>query len=97
MNPSCKECKFGHDTKPNGQRLTPRIVWCTQRGIQIASNRQMSCFKPMRGRALGHCSDCKRARITKPSGKSTQLGYVWCEKKRSEINKQRSMECFEKP
>ena len=97
MNNSCRECKFGHDTKPGGQRPSPGTVWCAHRSIQMAMNRQMPCFTPIRGRKTRPCFGCKRARITKPTGRSLQLGHVWCEKKRFEINKQRCMDCFEQP
>lgn len=91
----CAACKFGHETKPGGQKPAPGTVWCGQRQIQMAKNRQMPCFVQFGGMKKRHCVDCKKARITKPSGEAPSLGNIWCDKKHMEMNKQRNMECFE--
>jgi len=91
----CGNCKHGYDVKPGGQRPAQGTVWCGQRGMQMAKNRQMPCHIAIGGVKVRHCVDCKRARMLKPSGETPQLGNVWCEKKHAEINKQRNMECFE--
>jgi hypothetical protein len=70
-------------------------VWCGQRQIQMAKNRQMPCQVPLGGVKVRQCVSCKKAKMLKPSGETPQLGNVWCEKKRAEINKRRNMECFE--
>lgn len=95
MSNLCGACKYGHDTKPGGQTPSPGTVWCIQRNIQMAKNRQMTCFSPFVVKKIRHCYECKKSKITKPTGESPQLGNVWCEKKHLEINKQRGMECFE--
>jgi hypothetical protein len=95
MDNACGKCKFGYDVKPGGQRPAQGTVWCGQRQIQMAKNRQMPCHVPIGGVKIRHCVSCKKAKMLKPSGETPQLGNVWCEKKRTEINKQRSMECFE--
>ncbi len=94
LNKFCGACKFGYDTKPGGQKPSPGTVWCGKRSIQMAINREMPCFVPLK-QAIRHCVDCKKAKITTPSGSALQLGNVWCEKKKSEIHKMRSMDCFE--
>jgi hypothetical protein len=95
MGRTCGECKYLNDLKVNGQKPSPGTVWCQQRAIQMAKNRQMSCFVPMVSQKIKDCVDCKRPRITIPSGESPQLGKIGCDKKKTEINKQRTMECFE--
>lgn len=94
-NNICGTCKHGHDSKPGGQRPSPGTVWCIQRSIQMAKNRQMPCFVPLYVVKIRHCVACKKAKMLKPSGETPQLGNIWCEKKHVEMNKQRNMECFE--
>ncbi|MHB8882672.1 MAG: hypothetical protein ACYC69_14335 [Thermodesulfovibrionales bacterium] len=95
MNTGCGTCKHGHEVKADGSRPSPGTVWCSQRKIQMAKQRQMSCYVPLVVQRTKHCIDCKKAKIIKPSGEAPQLGNIWCDKKHIEINKQRSMECFE--
>lgn len=95
MDNVCCKCKYGYDVKPGGKRPAQGTLWCGQRGMQMAKNRQMSCHVPIGGLKAKHCIGCKKAKMLKPSGETPQLGNVWCEKKHAEINKQRSMECFE--
>lgn len=95
MNNSCGVCKYGNDTKPGGQKVSPGTVWCSHRSIQMARNRQMPCFAPVGGKKVPHCIECKKAKMAKPSGDVPQIGHIWCEKRHFEINKQRSMDCFE--
>jgi len=94
MSNQCGTCKYGHDTKANGQKVSPGTVWCGQRNLQMGKLRQMPCFVPPPGTHARHCLDCKRAKMLTPTG-APQLGNIWCEKRHVEINKQRSMECFE--
>jgi len=94
LNKVCGVCKFGYDTKPGGQKPSPATVWGGKRSIQMAKNREMPCFVPLK-QVIRHCVVCKKARITTPSGSALQLGNVWCEKKKVEIHKTRSMDCFE--
>ncbi len=91
----CGSCKYGYDVRPGGQKPSPGTVWCGQRGMQMAKNRQMPCHVRLGRAQARHCIDCKKAKMLKPSGETPQLGNVWCEKKHIEINKQRNMECFE--
>jgi hypothetical protein len=93
MNKFCGFCKYGYDTKPEGQRPTPGTVWCGKRSLQMGKNREMPCFVPLK--KVKHCADCRKAKITTPSGGALQPGNVWCEKKKIEIHKRRGMDCFE--
>ena len=74
MDNVCCKCKYGYDIKPGGQRPAQGTVWCGQRQMQMAKNRQMPCHVPLAGKKVRHCIDCKKAKMLKPSGETPQLG-----------------------
>lgn len=92
---TCRQCKYGIETSPDGHRPPAGTVWCGKRKSAMGQNRSMSCFVPLVAEKSRRCQDCKWAKRMKPSGGAPMIGNLWCEKRHFETNKLRTMECFE--